>query len=367
MLLNLVTTLLLVQHTLSEPDALDPSTADNTKRCCFEGQPAGSCSNDPYCAGTLECSDTGYPCGGSPSIECQDCGCCPCCEKSHACCKPTSDDSNAGKAMSFTEYEQQKNNKQTASVQPSTVRIQKPKAKSSFRVDVRGEASPNYNKGECRPECSNNCNGHGNCLPAPAGSCPANTCVCDKGFDPSTICADCFPINWGATCTSCPAIVNGKVCSGHGYCDGAGTAGGTGTCTCNTGFDIATECAMCVDTSYGSTCKSCPNVVDGKVCSGHGTCDGAGTLSGTGTCTCTDGFDVQLDCEQCLPLHWGETCSICPGVISPGTSPAEACSGHGLCNGDGSKQQGTGKCSCSYGWQGDDCAELYCPKGCKHG
>lgn len=116
-----------------------------------------------------------------------------------------------------------------------------------------------FNKGECRAECENNCNGHGSCQPGAPGSCPANSCVC------------------------------------------------------------------------------------------------------------TDGFDPVMFCSNCLPLHWGTTCNICPGVISPGTSGAVACNGHGTCDGDGSKQKGTGQCTCSYGWKGDDCSELYCPKGCDHG
>ena len=332
-------------------------------RCCFVGQArsgANACvtaagTQDPFCAGgdaAGACTKGGpFSCGTAsvdPDIECQNCGCCPCCEEDFVCCKPGSIDGNQIKRDSPL---------------PTPTKLK------NFIIDVTnyGE-SPNFNKGECRPECTNNCNGHGTCTDLPPGSCPTKSCVCDpQGFDPKKFCASCLDNNYGSDCSSCPAVVNGKACSGHGICDGAGTTSGTGKCTCTSGFDVADECASCISTSFGPDCTSCPSIVDNKVCDGHGTCDGAGTHSGTGKCTCDEKFDPTTNCENCLPLHWGTSCSICPGIVSPGTSGAVACSGHGVCDGDGSKQKGTGQCTCAYGWKGDDCSELYCPKGCKHG
>jgi hypothetical protein len=261
-------------------------------KCCFPEQPTTgpyTCSGDPFCAGS-SCLNNGgeFSCGAGnpgsqPDIECQNCGCCPCCKEGSVCCKQNSSSVAAAAA-----------------------------AIKTFEVDVLGDPSPSFNKGVCTPKCTNKCNNHGTCI------------------------------------SSCDTTKNNK-------------------CSCSPGFDASVDCANCTSTNYGPDCKSCPNVVDGQVCSGHGKCDGAGTLSGSGKCTCDSGFDVMLDCEQCLPLHWGKNCSICPGVISPGTSGSVACSGHGTCDGDGSKQQGNGKCTCAYGWKGDTCNEFYCPKGCEHG
>ena len=347
----LVLTLLLLTHAKGDPNPL----------CCFEGQATSgdnTCKGDPFCSPLCQ-PGSSFSCdanAGKPDIECQNCGCCPCCATGFACCKGGSVDSN----LSFEDQEQ--------------VRLSSDKLSRSFRVEVTqyGE-SPDFQKGVCRPVCDNNCNGHGTCTPSPAGSCPANTCKCVSiGFDPTLSCATCKAIYFGAKCTECPAVSSsGKACSGHGTCDGAGTLSGTGACACDSGFapeaGSGKECSTCDPTHWGTTCASCPNVVGNKVCSGHGTCDGSGTLGGTGTCTCDKGFDVEVDCEQCLPLHWGKVCSSCPGIVSPGTSGAAACSGHGTCDGDGSKQQGTGNCTCSYGWEGAACADLYCPKGCQHG
>ena len=353
---------LLLTFLTTQAKAEDPNPL-----CCFAEQVKtgnDACKNDPFCSplcqqgSSFECNTASHD--RHPDIECQNCGCCPCCATGEACCKGGSVDSN------LSPEDQEMQRAQADLSRPAKVR--------SFRVEVTQYGqSPDFQKGVCRPVCTKNCYGHGTCTPLPPGSCPASTCKCEPGFNPTLSCSTCKSNNFGKNCTECPAVTStGKTCSGHGECDGAGTTSGTGACTCETGFapevGSGKECSTCVSTNFGPTCQSCPSVSkDNKVCSGHGLCDGAGTLSGTGKCTCNTGFDVTDNCENCLKLHWGSKCSLCPGVVSPGTSGAVACSGHGACSGDGTKQKGDGKCTCKYGWELEDCSQLYCPKGCLHG
>ncbi|VDD93096.1 unnamed protein product, partial [Enterobius vermicularis] len=73
----------------------------------------------------------------------------------------------------------------------------------------------------------------------------------------------------------------------------------------------------------------------------------------------------------CLPGHFGKDCKACPGVDRNFT----ACSGHGECDGDGSRE-GTGKCQCNRGYVGFMCsncdADYYpvagkCHRSCRGG
>ncbi|KAL5014215.1 hypothetical protein ScPMuIL_008485 [Solemya velum] len=54
--------------------------------------------------------------------------------------------------------------------------------------------------------------------------------------------------------------------------------------------------------------------------------------------------------KVCCPEHsYGPTCTPCPGG-------ERICSGNGDCNGDGTRE-GTGKCDCHHGYQGEQCME----------
>ena len=228
--LLLLPSLLLLLRLLGARSA-SPTAAAFDDRCCMPGQPTSgfsSCSGDAFCAGPGACKRGGsFHCGTDPDIECQNCGCCPCCDVAHACCpEGDSDYSNA-----------------------------RPR-RSSFRTDVLGEPSPSYNKGVCKPVCDPaasptdppalaNCYGHGACVADPQ-SCPQKKCACDPvGFDPDQGCATCRQTNWGPNCTECPGIVPGtegasSPCSGHGACNGMGTTTGTGVCSCMSDWTGAT-------------------------------------------------------------------------------------------------------------------------------
>ena len=86
-----------------------------------------------------------------------------------------------------------------------------------------------------------------------------------------------------AQCVSCPANRYGPACEGvcpscqnGGYCNGAGTTGGTGGCTCRPG-------------SAGDVC----------LYTNAGTCSGHGTVDANGTCTCSGGFS-GTNCSTAL-------------------------------------------------------------------
>jgi hypothetical protein len=80
-----------------------------------------------------------------------------------------------------------------------------------------------------------------------SGACGENCGSVCHGACPYS-CEDvCCSSRYGPTCSSvCPGVIttvntecgwhSRTVCSGHGSCNGAGTRGGNGTCTCDTGY-----------------------------------------------------------------------------------------------------------------------------------
>jgi hypothetical protein len=99
--------------------------------------------------------------------------------------------------------------------------------------------------------------------------------------------AFCCPGKYGVACTQCPgswfqgdAYIEPSVltvCSGHGNCDGDGTAGGTGACACARGYsgggcevgpDAVTVEEACPDGVRNGSCCAL-NVGKGQNCIGY--------------------------------------------------------------------------------------------------
>lgn len=139
-------------------------------------------------------------------------------------------------------------------------------------------------------------------------------------------------------------------CSGHGLCHID-----TGTCTCEEGW-------------YGKSCNklACPKH-QGKVCNLQGTC----------TVTTVDESSAGSTCS-CVEPFYGEACQFkrCPASKTrPGVAPqgraawlvytnskehqttlwGEECDGHGSCNHE------TGRCTCDEGYHGATCEIKDCP------
>ena len=209
---------------------------------------------------------------------------------------------------------------------------------------------------ECPGGAANPCNGR--------GSCHATTgqCACVSGWDDHSNCTACTSGFWGSRCYSCPRSVSSgiagaasaspsssEICSGSGTCsDGLG---GSGECTCATNF-VGQACGSCKHGHFGPDCQSCPTSSDGAVCSNLGVCSGDGSQKGSGKCLCFPRFAGDK-CDKCIAGHHGPACSQCPGLTVDG-SP---CSGHGTCDGAGTRVAGRGGCTCDQGWRGLDCGE----------
>eukprot|EP00300_Choanocystis_sp_HF-7_P027212 c32289_g1_i1.p1 GENE.c32289_g1_i1~~c32289_g1_i1.p1 ORF type:complete len:829 (-),score=123.82 c32289_g1_i1:87-2411(-) len=154
-------------------------------------------------------------------------------------------------------------------------------------------------------ECKrlNFCSGRGLC--APDGG--AFSCLCFEGFSGR----DCSIVDT-AHPEMCPSN-----CNGHGRCS---LKASKFACHCDAGWTGA-DCSV----------SACP-INDNSVCSGHGVCEAATVNNEPGfACTCDQGFVSQSlgACEH----------SVCPAQ----------CSGHGLCNNDGT-------CACVSGFTGVDCS-----------
>jgi hypothetical protein len=175
--------------------------------------------------------------------------------------------------------------------------------------------------GQCKPYCSNDCNGHGNCI-------KPNECSCETGWDSSKNCSTCDATHFGKDCSACP-VDNEKVCSGHGICNGAGTNSGTGACACAEGWadnpEDGTKCSIC-QKGYGPVGK-CNTFICSQHCV-HGNC------TAPNSCTCEEGWSGNsCDTTSCKD-------------ITPEGQPE--CSGNGKC-------VAPNVCSCDIHFQGLAC------------
>ncbi|XP_031570550.1 cysteine-rich with EGF-like domain protein 2 isoform X2 [Actinia tenebrosa] len=85
----------------------------------------------------------------------------------------------------------------------------------------------------------------------------------------------------------------------------------------------------CNNGTFGPDCKECPSGKDDP-CHGHGDCDGAGTRGGKGSCSCHDGYEGD-ECDECADDYFEEKdendkmkCSSCHESCSKGCSGATA-------------------------------------------
>eukprot|EP01062_Namystynia_karyoxenos_P036362 TRINITY_DN2647_c0_g3_i1.p1 TRINITY_DN2647_c0_g3~~TRINITY_DN2647_c0_g3_i1.p1 ORF type:complete len:4800 (+),score=1009.59 TRINITY_DN2647_c0_g3_i1:104-14503(+) len=230
------------------------------------------------------------------------------------------------------------------------------------------------------------CTGRGSCI---SGQCK---CIDDsfRGHWAGTDCSSCRYGFSGSICTlECPRGGSGEVvCSGNGEC-------AFGLCTCTAGF-CAADCSLARSICDSQPCPQvwefgpdclfrCPgtNIVQGTVCSGHGSCDAG--RSGGGTCSCHGSFRGQaceVDCAPCGGAAGGGSCDAlgfchcnygwagqwcdaqCPSIVQDlpgGGQQLMLCSGsqRGECSWGTS---GTAECRCLPGWAGAAC-ELECAGG----
>lgn len=109
----------------------------------------------------------------------------------------------------------------------------------------------------------------------------------------------------------------------------------------------------CCSTAFGPNCQTCPGSYDycqwaggcyEVVCSGHGTCNGAGTTGGTGICTCDAGWGG----DGCAENRAGTSCAGGQGSVIDGACCTcgmgfgDACTGFNGC----ASWQGPGPCCC---------------------
>jgi hypothetical protein len=224
------------------------------------------------------------------------------------------------------------------------------------------------------------CGGHGACS-YDVGT-TATACVCHSSnvtgyWAAATRCTTCASGFVGANCTvPCPTH-GGATCGGRGFCLFNGSHG---VCHCQGGCGDSCEvdlahCDSCASPiQYGASCSACPAAVStSQACAGHGLCSAGKT--GTGQCYCDPGY-TTADCSQscsggsaapcsnhgfcldssatcaCEAGYFGRACqSRCPGNVA-------ICSGRGRCD-DG--VTGSGNCTCDAGYMGIGC-EAECPR-----
>ena len=175
---------------------------------------------------------------------------------------------------------------------------------------------------ECYKEDENQC---GSCCATPEGQ-PGSCCY---GLTPS----QCQREYVCRACDCSPCCFTGGNC----YARDAPHVPGSGQCCPDN--RKGDNCKDCSVGYWGAECNPCPRGTQGEVCAGNGVCDGTGTTNGNGTCACNAGY-IGVSCDQCDPSFWNPHC--------PTTTPGMPCSQHGSCD--------CGDCSCSHGWDGDDCA-----------
>ena len=183
------------------------------------------------------------------------------------------------------------------------------------------QCAPGYygpNCTQCPGPPGHPCNDHGVCSDGHGGS---GNCTCFREFRGSD-CQQCEQLNVNGQCAYCAP----------GY--------------------WGPSCSLCPGSSVAPTSGNRANVTD--VCSDNGQCDGSGTNGGTGVCTCRTGWAGNA-CDACAAGFWGdvEECAACPGLLptqNPYGTGFSECNYHGFCGGAAS-----GVCNCTSSWQGEAC------------
>ncbi len=230
------------------------------------------------------------------------------------------------------------------------------------------------------------CGGHGTLQRSGA-------CTCEVGWSGAGCTIEvCEEGRWGDQCSECEKTNANGICNGHGTCNGNGFRFGTGQCMCE-GNWAGPRCEACKDGVSGAECTVlCPpgGPGGGLVCSGHGTCDGDGTaLISGGSCTCFPGFsgdDCSTPAAESPACNASSVCAqnngtctaaggcdcaydgldnntLCSDLLPgwyqmAGQQPQECPGGKDTpCNGHGTCSQKHGTCNCAAGWAGDACSE----------
>jgi hypothetical protein len=157
------------------------------------------------------------------------------------------------------------------------------------------------------------CNGTETCIPAtgctnPAdvecgsyGDCtePAGTCSCDEGYDPATNCTSCI-----AGYTGYPTCVS-ELCYGVSCPDDEDLCNGDEVCDPGTGNCIHQNPLVCDDTFACNGLETCipatgctnPSDID---CGSYGDC-----VEPAGTCSCDTGYNSSTNCTSCSTGYSG--------------------------------------------------------------
>lgn len=201
------------------------------------------------------------------------------------------------------------------------------------------------------------CSGEG------VGSCTGQTsgCACINGYlnqtdgcatcldpnrDYNSMCTMCVPGQFGSMCEQDQSTCSSSRCNGYGNCTGK-----TSGCSCETGYDPATNCSLCLNTlldplhacsqclnpnlTVASGCTEChPNKygpsceMTSEHCSQH-RCNDVGTCEHRLTgCICPSGYNTSTACAVCDNAHFGASCEITKLVCD-----TSRCHGNGTCTG----------------------------------
>ena len=104
-------------------------------------------------------------------------------------------------------------------------------------------------------------------------------------------------------------------CNGHGSCSP------TGTCHCDSGYDLS-SCSQCAAgyVGYPNCVRMSPPSISPSfdfllivttACSASTTCNNHGTCTSNGRCSCAPGFDASANCSVCLPDYYNLPSCTC--------------------------------------------------------
>lgn len=176
---------------------------------------------------------------------------------------------------------------------------------------------------------------------------------------------------FGPTCAGCTGLnqTTGLACNGHGKCDGSGTKGGTGNCTCEHPKWGGQNCDKC-NLEYWD----CPTSPAG-VCNNRGSCRCTGDLAnetvcdcertwgGIGCSQCAKGYrnNLTTECGTCDWGYFGAGPSVkVPPDGFPNCQLCPSCPDHSYCDGNGTNA-GSFNCYCFKGYSGPFCTKDFDP------